>query len=158
MRTKINLVALCISALAFFALSPAVAAQTAAHPHYIHARSDLAKARQLMQQPGEEPNVMGQLRNAVNQVNQAIGEIDRAAVLDRKDIDDHPAIDTNLKCLKKFQEIFRLLRSAQKDIDQEEDNPAARAWRNRANGAINESAKFVKRAILLDEFDDTKVR
>ena len=26
-------------------------AQTAMHPHYIHARSDLAKARQLMQLP-----------------------------------------------------------------------------------------------------------
>lgn len=127
------------------------------HPHYIHARSDLAKARQLLGQP-EEGNVAAQLRNAMNEVNQAIGEIDRAAVLDRKDMDDHPPIDTSLKCLGKFREIFRLLHSAQKDIDQEEDNPAARAWRNRANGEINEAVKFVKKALLLDEADDINVR
>jgi hypothetical protein len=100
---------------------------------------------------------MAQLRNAVNSVNSAIGEIDRAAALDKKDMDDHPAVDTNLKCLGKFREIFRLLRAAQTDIDQEEDNPAARAWRGRANGQINEARQYVKRAILLDEFDDTKI-
>lgn len=136
--------------------SSAASAQTATHPHYIHARSDLAKARQLMQLP-DEGNVMGQLRSAVTAVNQAIGEIDRASVLDKKDMDDHPAVDTNLKCLGKFREIFRLLRAAQTDIDQEEDNPAARPWRGRANGQINEARQYVKRAILLDEYDDTKV-
>ncbi len=94
----------------------------------------------------------------MGEVNQAIGEIDRAAVLDRKDMDDNPAIDTNLKCLNKFREIFRLLRSAQKDIDREEDNPAARPWRNRANGEINEAVQFVKKALLLDEADDVPVR
>src|SRR5215472_5597755 len=117
----------------------------------------LAKARQLMQQ-GEEGNVAAQLRNALNEVNQAIGEIDRAAVLDRKDMDDHPPIDANLKCLNKFHEIFRLLHSAQKDIDREEDNPASRAWRNKANGDINDAIKFVKKALLLDEADDIQVR
>lgn len=127
------------------------------HPHYIHARSDLAKARQLLAQP-DEANVAAQLRNAMNEVNQAIGEIDRAAVLDRKDMDDHPPIDTSLKCLGKFREIFRLLHSAQKDIDLEEDNPAARAWRNKANGEIGEAVKFVKKALLLDEADDINVR
>ena len=127
------------------------------HPAYLHARSDLAKARQLLNQGEEEGNVENQFRGAVNEVNQAIGEIDRAAVLDRKDVDDHPPIDTNLKCLGKFREIFRLLREAQKDIDREEDNPAARAWRNRANGEINEAVKFVKKGILLDEADDIQV-
>lgn len=128
------------------------------HPAYLHARSDLAKARQLLNQGEEEGNVEAQLRNAVNEINQAIGEIDRAAVLDRKDVDDHPPVDANLRCLGKFHEVFRLLREAQKDIDREEDNPAARAWRNRANGEINEAVKFVKKGILLDEADDIQVR
>lgn len=148
-----------VFATAMFALlvSSAAFAQTAAHPHYIQARSDLARARQLMNLP-EEGNVGAMLRNAVNEVNQAIGEIDRAARLDNKDMDDHPKVDTNLRCLGKFQEIFRLLRAAQKDIDQEEDNPASRQWRNRANGEINEARKFVKKSILLDEFDDINVK
>jgi len=138
--------------------SSAAFAQTATHPHYLHARSDLAKARQLMAMPGEEGNVAAQLRSAVNEVNQAISEIDRAAVLDRKDMDDHPQVDTSLKCLNKFQEVFRLLRAAQMDINQEEDNPASRQWRNRASGDINDARKFVKKAILLDEADDINVR
>jgi len=145
-------VALCLCTTSTFAETPGK------HPAYLHARSDLAKARQLLRQPGEEGNVAAQLRNAMGEVNQAIGEIDRAAVLDRKDMDDNPAIDTNLKCLNKFREIFRLLRSAQKDIDREEDNPAARPWRNRANGEINEAVQFVKKALLLDEADDVPVR
>jgi hypothetical protein len=149
-----------ILGIAFFvalACSAALADTPGKHPAYLHARSDLAKARQLMNQP-EEGNVAAQLRNAVNEVNQAIGEIDRAAVLDRKDMDDHPPIDANLKCLNKFHEIFRLLHSAQKDIDREEDNPASRAWRNKANGDINDAIKFVKKALLLDEADDIQVR
>jgi hypothetical protein len=128
------------------------------HPAYLHARSDLAKARQLLKQGGEECNVAAQFRDALNEVNQAIGEIDRAAVIDRKDVDDNPPIDVNLKCLNKFHEIFRLLREAQKDIDREEDNAAARTWRNRANGDINDAVKFVKKGLLLDEADDIQVR
>lgn len=145
---------------AVFALlaSSAGFAQTQSHPHYLHARSDLAKARQLMLVGGEEGNVAAQLRNAVNEVNQAIAEIDRAAVLDKKDMDDHPQVDTSLKCLNKFQEVFRLLRAAQMDINQEEDNPASRQWRGRAGGDINDARKFVKKAILLDEADDIAVK
>lgn len=142
-------VALLASATAF--------AQTATHPHYIHARSDLAKARQLMQQP-DEGNVEAQLRNAVTAVNNAIKEIDQAAKLDKKDMDDHPPVDTSLKCLNKFHEIFRLLRAAKIDIDQEEDNPASRPWRGRANGQIDQARQYTKKAILLDEADDVKVR
>jgi hypothetical protein len=148
-----------IAALGFmmFGVSAALADTRGEHPHYLHARSDLAKARQLLK-TGDEPNVRQQLESATNEVNQAIGEIDRAAVLDKKDVDDHPPIDTSLKCLGKFHEIFRLLRSAQKDIDLEEDNPAARGWRNRARGDIDDAVKFVKKALLLDEADDIKVR
>jgi len=132
-------------------------AQTATHPHYINARSDLAKARALMQQP-DEGNVEAQLRNAVTAVNNAIKEIDNAAKLDHKDMDDHPKVDTSLKCLGKFHEIFRLLRAAKIDIDQEEDNPASRTWRARANTQIDEARQYVKKAVLQDEADDVKVR
>lgn len=158
MRIGKSYMLLSLMGVVLLAFSVSASAETPGkHPAYLHARSDLAKARQLMQQ-GEEGNVAVQLRNAVGEVNQAIGEIDRAAVLDRKDVDDHPPIDANLKCLNKFREIFRLLHSAQKDIDREEDNPASRQWRNRANGEINEAIKFVKKALLLDEADDIQVR
>jgi hypothetical protein len=149
--------AVALAAFVLFGVSGALADTRGEHPHYLHARSDLAKARQLLKS-GDEPNVRQQLENATNEVNQAIGEIDRAAVLDKKDVDDNPPIDTSLKCLGKFHEIFRLLRSAQKDIDLEEDNPAARGWRNRARGDIDDAVRFVKKALLLDEADDIRVR
>ena len=154
---KLDRLAVVLVATCALSASSVAFAQTATHPHYIHARSDLAKARQLMQLP-DEANVQAELRNAVNELNKAIGEIDRAAVIDRKDADDHPPIDTNLKCMGKFREIFKLLKAAKTDIDQEEDNPAARVWRNRANGNIVDAFKLVKKAILLDQFDDIQVR
>ncbi len=47
-------VALCLCTTSTFAETPGK------HPAYLHARSDLAKARQLLRQPGEE----GQCRRA----------------------------------------------------------------------------------------------
>lgn len=156
-QLRTMLAAITVISFMAFGVSAAFADTHGEHPHYLHARSDLAKARQLLK-TSDEPNVRQQLNGALNEVNQAIGEIDRAAVLDKKDMDDHPPVDTNLTCLGKFHEIFRLLRSAQKDIDLEEDNSSAREWRNRARGDIDDAVKFVKKALLLDEADDIKVR
>src|SRR5258708_17047499 len=78
-------VALCLCTTSTFAETPGK------HPAYLHARSDLAKARQLLRQPGEEGNVAAQLRNAMGEVNHAIVEIDSAVELDLKDIIHNPS-------------------------------------------------------------------
>lgn len=125
------------------------------HPHYLHARSDLRKAEQLLQLP-DEANVKREENAAARDVHAAIAEIDRASVLDRKDIDDYPAIDTSLSHAGKFREIERLLQSAKQDISLEEDNQSARAWRHIANVHLDRAEQRVDLAIRRDRRDDQR--
>jgi hypothetical protein len=125
------------------------------HPHYLHARSDLRKAEQLLQLP-DERNVKQEEVIAIHQVQLAIAKIDKAAVLDRKDVDDHPKIDTSLQHLGKFRAIESLLQSAKRDISLEEDNAAARSWKRQANSYIDKAEKRVDRAIKRDHGDDQR--
>ena len=123
------------------------------HPHYLHARSDLRRAEQLLQRP-DEANVKREESAAAREVHAAIAEIDRASVLDRKDIDDHPAIDTSLSHQGKFSEIERLLQSAKRDISLEEDNRSARSWQHRADLHLDRAEQRVEIAAKRDRVDD----
>jgi hypothetical protein len=142
MNRRILSVSLMIAA----ALAPA-AMYAQLHPRYLHARTDLRTA-QLFLRVREEPNVTRNLVVADREVEAAIGEIDRAAVLDRKDLVDRPPIDANLERKDRFRKIVDLLRSARADIEHEEDNPRAREWRNRAFQHIDESLNAVRRAAV----------
>ncbi|MGD1071550.1 MAG: hypothetical protein ABSB15_15525 [Bryobacteraceae bacterium] len=115
------------------------------HPAYLHARSDLRAAQYLLR-VREEPNVTRRLIEADHEVEAAIGEIDRAAVLDRKDLEDHPRVDTNLDRRGRFRRIVELLRSARADLGREEDNGRARGWRDAAYRHIDEALEHVHRA------------
>ena len=76
-------------ALLCTAITPLLADTPGPHPHYLHARSDLRVAEQMMM-VRDEPNVMGDLRAAADRIHQAIRLLDEAAVIDRKDVDDNP--------------------------------------------------------------------
>jgi hypothetical protein len=122
------------------------------HPRYLSARSDLRRAAILMRIP-EEPNAMRDMRVASDSAERAIHELDLAARFDRRDIDDNPRVDTRMGRGSRFREILRLLDAARNDISQEEDNPAAREWRNRAFRAIDDAAALVRRGGY-DKFRD----
>jgi len=138
--------------LAVVLLAPASAVAQFRHPRYLHARSDLRRAVLLMQVP-EEPNVARDLRVASDQVERAIHELDIAARFDRRDIDDHPPVDIRMGRGSRFREILRLLQEARLDISQEEDNPLAREWRNRAFGYIDGAIEMVRKGGY-DKFRD----
>ncbi len=123
------------------------------HPHYLHARSDLRKVEQLLQLP-DERNVKQEETMAAREVHAAILEIDQAAALDRKDIDDNPRIDTSLRHLGKFRELERLLQSAKRDISLEEDNHTANGWRRRAIAHLDRAEREVEIAAHRDRADD----
>ena len=125
------------------------------HPRYLHARTDLRRAVILMQVP-EEPNVARDMRVAADQVERAIHELDLAARFDRRDIDEHPPVDIHLGRGSRFREILRLLGGARRDIAQEEDNPLAREWRNRAFGYIDAAMGTIQKAGY-DKFRDETV-
>jgi hypothetical protein len=133
-------------------LAPAAVLAQGRHAHYLSARSDLRRAQFLLR-VREEPNVTRNMMAADTEVEAAVREIDRAAVLDRKDLDEHPSIDTNLARQDRFRKIVDLLRSARADIDREEDNPAAREWRNVAFKHIDEALNAVHRAAVDAKLD-----
>jgi len=140
-----------LTALAATALAPYAAAQFR-HPAYLHARSDLRRATLLMRIP-DEPNVNRDMAAAADFTERAIRELDTAAMFDRKDLDDHPPIDTHLGRGHRFQEILRLLDSARHDIEREEDNPRAREWRNRAFRNIDDAMALIRKGGY-DKFRD----
>jgi hypothetical protein len=142
-----------IAAVALAVLSPFQLAAQGRHPRYIHARADLRRAVILMRLP-DEPNVMRDMREASDMTERAIHELDIAAMFDRKDLDDNPSVDTRLGRGSRFREILRLLASARADMEQEEDNPRAREWRNRAFGYIDGAMARVRQGGY-DRFTDT---
>jgi hypothetical protein len=143
MRHRMLGLMLTVAATAVFA--PASVHAEGRHPRYLHARTDL-RAAQLYLRVREEPNVTRNLRAAAGEVEAAIREVDRAAVIDHKDLDDHPRIDAQLARKDRFRKIVDLLRSSRADIAQEEDNPRAKEWRDRAFVHIDQALNAVHRA------------
>jgi len=133
-----------VAAVALATLPSFQLAAQGRHPRYIHARADLRRAVLLMRIP-DEPNVNRDMQAASGLVERAIHEMDLAAMFDRRDLVDNPPIDTRLGRGSRFREILRLLASARGDIEQEEDNPRAREWRNRAFGNIDEAMAMVRK-------------
>jgi hypothetical protein len=133
------------------ALAPFAAAQ-GRHPAYLHARSDLRRATLLMRIP-DEPNVNRDMAVAADFTERAIHELDAASRWDRKDLDEHPPIDTHMGRGGRFKEILRLLDSARHDIEHEEDNPVAREWRNRAFRNIDDAMALIRKGGY-DKFRD----
>jgi hypothetical protein len=117
------------------------------HPAYLHARSDLRRAQMLMR-VREEPNVTRRLVEADHEVEAAIGEVDRAAVIDRKDLEDHPHVDVFPDRRRRFGRIVELLRSARRDLGSEEDNGRARGWRDAAYRHIDEALEHMHKAAV----------
>ena len=117
------------------------------HPAYLHARTDLRTAQMLMR-VHDEPNVMRNLRAADEEIEAAIREVDRAAVIDRKDLEDHPRADVNLDRPGRLRKTVELLRSSRRDLGREEDNGAARGWRDAAYRHIDAALEHVHRAAV----------
>jgi hypothetical protein len=144
-----------LAAVSIVTLVPFGLAAQGRHPRYLHARSDLRRSIRLMQIP-DAPNVMRDMQAAADRVERAIRELDNASMWDRKDLDDNPPVDTRLGRGSRFREILRLLSSARNDIVQEEDNPRAAEWRNRAFREIDEAMDIVRRGGY-DKFRDELV-
>jgi hypothetical protein len=149
---KLRMLGVMLTIAATALVAPSGAGAEGRHPRYLHARTDLRTA-QFYLRVREESNVTRNLRAAAAEAEAAIKEVDRAAVLDHKDLDDHPHIDAQIARKDRFRKIVDLLRSARADIAQEEDNPRAREWRNRAFAHIDRALESVHRAAVDARFD-----
>jgi hypothetical protein len=101
-----------------------------------------------LRQGADEENVSRRLNEASVEVEAAIREIDHAAFLDQKNLDDHPRTDAGLDRPGRFRRMVELLRAARNDISLEEDNPAAAGWRDRAYRRIDSALALVHRAAV----------
>lgn len=121
-------------------------AETAAHPHYTEALVDLKLARALLMVPDDTP-ARKFSATAVDDIDQAMAEIKRAAIDDGKSLDDHPPIDANVSHRDRLHEIQSLIESAGRDLNAEEDDKKALGWRARAVKDVADAHAFVLAAI-----------
>lgn len=141
------------AALGFAAILLAPQASAQRHPRYLHARSDLRTAQFIIRDTNLEPNVMRHLNTAAGEIERAIHEVDHAAVVDGKDLNDHPRVDAHMDRRGRFREVMRLLNAARRDIGREEDNPNALRWRDVAFRHIDVAIEEMRRAAHDMHFD-----
>jgi len=145
---NLRILALGVIGLAAALAPSAINADTPGHhPAYLRARSNL-RAAQFLLRVREEPNVTRHLVEADHEAEAAIREIDRAAVLDHKDIDDHPRVDLHLERRERFRRIVELMRTARADLGREEDNGRARGWRDAAYQHIDGALEHIHKASI----------
>jgi hypothetical protein len=106
------------------------------HPVYQRSRNDLRLAQFLMRVP-EDPTLMKNLSAADAELALAVAEIDKAAILDHRNLLDAPPLDQNPDRLHRFEKIVSLMRSARTDMTRQEDNEKARVNRDAAGHHID---------------------
>lgn len=134
-----------VLALAGLAL-PALADAPGRHPAYLRALSDLRYARALLNRP-EEYQVARDQRAAIDMIDKAIYELKNASYDDRKNLEDHPPIDAHWLRAGRIHRSIEMLNKALHDVEKEEDNPAARAWRNSAIRYMRDAVGFAEKAL-----------
>jgi hypothetical protein len=116
------------------------------HPFFLHALTDLRHARAHLEKPNN-PQVNWDERTAIHAVDEAIGEIKKAAIDDGKPLSDHPPVDIGLDHPGRLHRALELLRKARQDIEQHESNDFARGLRARAVGHIDRAINFTEQGI-----------
>ena len=119
------------------------------HPAYLHALSDLRAARWMLEHRPGDIRVENLEDNAAGRIDQAIGEIKRAAIDDGKNLNDHPQADLPRDHRGRLHRAEDILHAARDGIALAEDNPDTRGLRDRALIHIDEAIRLTHRAIVL---------
>jgi hypothetical protein len=132
--------------IALFAAAPTFADTPGHHPAYLHALSDLRDARAHLEHFGGDPVDRAE-EHAIENIDKAINEIKRAAIMDGKDIHDHMPIDAHLARHDRFIKARELLDKARRDVSGEEDQPDTQGLQMRVIHHIDEAHHSVQHAI-----------
>jgi hypothetical protein len=145
-----SLTKLAFTMLAAVLFVPAYVSATPApgrdHPAYLHALTDLRDARAHLQRP-DGGELREQEKKAIHEIDDAIGEIKKAAVEDGKDLNEHPPVDAHMEWGGRLRRALELLDKAHNDIAREEDNGFAQGLQQRALEHIDKAHHHVKEAI-----------
>ena len=147
--------AVLVGGLALLGLAgPAARADTpGAHPHYIHALSDLRGARAFLT-AGDEQNVEQDAGAAIIEIDQSLGALRRAAAGDDKDVNAHFPLDARLSHRDRLGRALALLDKARADISRPESDPAALRFQHDAIVHVDRAYGDTERAIQADYHDD----
>jgi tetratricopeptide (TPR) repeat protein len=147
-----NMFILAIAVLFLFvpAYSSAKAAPSPDHPAYLHALSDLRDARAHLQRP-DSGELKEQEKQAIHEIDEAIGEIKKASIDDGKDVNDHAPVDVSLDWRGRLHKSLELVNKAHNDVSREEDNSFAQGLQQRALDHIDKAHRHIVEAIQVVE-------
>ena len=148
MKKKMRLGALPLLLAALVPLGAAAQELPGTHPAYLHALTDLRAARWLIEHRPGDARVSTDEDVAITRIDQAIGEIKRAAIDDGKDLHDHPSVDVRLDNRGRLHRAEELLRKVHDDIAREEGDPLTRGLRDRAVGHVDAAIGATHHAIV----------
>jgi hypothetical protein len=133
-----------------FAFGASATPAPARHPEYLHALTELRTARAYLARP-DSGELHQQEKDAIEEIDKAIGEIKGAAIDDGKDINDHPGLDSHLGWIGRLNKAAALLTKAHDDAAKEEDDASSQGLQARAVEHIGKARKFVEQAIALEQ-------
>lgn len=131
---------------ALLGLVASAVAMAQRHPDYGRALSDLRMARFILTRPGSY-RTEDEQRRAVNRINNAIRDIERAAISAHQNPAWREPNDVPPGRADRFRRARAAVASALRDIQQWEANPNASAWRGRAVQDLNEALREIDIAI-----------
>ena len=124
-----------------------VSAAKMEHPYYLHALSDLRAARWMLDHcPGNWAQTEDEI-NAVRRIDEAINEIKKASIDDRKDISDHPMANEINEHTGRLHKALEYLHKAHDDVAKEEDNAFAQGLQGRSLKHIDEAIRLTENAL-----------
>jgi hypothetical protein len=129
---KVSRILLPTLALLAFSGFGAVSMQAEEHPAYLHALSDLRLMRAYLDRPAPGERINAEEQYAIDEINEAIREIQDAAISDGKPINYDPPVDARLTPGGRFRHAREAGNAAWHDLDKEEDNGWARDLKHRA--------------------------
>jgi hypothetical protein len=127
-----------------FALSAggSVAAH-AQHPEYLHALSDLRMMRGYLDRMTPNEHMDDEASAAIQEIDAAIQEIKAASIDDGKNVEDHMPIDARLTYSDRYRKAREAGDAAWRDVNQAEENGAARGLKHRALDHIEKANHIV---------------
>jgi len=143
MRSAVPLLLL-VSTLPF---SAAYADIPGNHPAYLHALSDLREARADLAHKHDGGAVGKQEDTAIAEIGYAAEAIKRVAAADDKGLYNKPHEDAQLDHADRLHHAQALLKKAQADLAQHEDNPEAKTLQRHAAGQVQAALRAVETAI-----------
>jgi hypothetical protein len=112
------------------------------HPAYIHAMADLRQAYWLIQHQ-DRGDLLAKVeeQRASGAISAAYQNLKDASILDDKDINAQPPADMTFGDRRgRLHRALELLRDAHNEVNREEDDPAARGFKQRALHDIDQAA------------------